>query len=352
MLRLFHKLKNKPELARWLFYLCLAVPIITLAFSNPFSGDFWQMLDAVRNNAQHDQLFGHEIWLRYVADLNVISAEKLLILLSIGLTGFAAELRCRQKGISAVNAMLIIPVIVGQLLFLGHVTAVLAIAIALIGFIILDYRLPKWLYFFFPLLFGWVIFAINPPILPAFITLIIIDFIIGRKEEKRLAIVGSTLAILAFLLLQDVFLPSISPIFSTTPIQNITNQPQRWFQYAWAIAMALLILTEISRAKRWTYSGRSFALAGLSFLFLAILFENNAPFAKVWWYMGIVSICFLLLSEIRKVWQRILIIVLTAIWLPLFVSNAFTRDKNFNTKQAPQSYIEFSPLTKHQQHFL
>lgn len=343
MLRLFHKLKNKPVLARWLFYLCLTIALVPIIFSKD--------QHIIGLNITDDQLFGHEKWLSVLNKFNVFSAEQLLITLSVGLSGFAAELRCRQKGISAVNALLIIPVVVGQLIFLGHVTAVLAIAVALIGFIILDYRLPKWLYFFFPLLFGWVIFAINPPILPAFITLIIIDFIIVRKEEKRLAIVGSTLALLSFLLLQDVFLPSISPGFSTAPIQNITNQPQRWFQFAWATAMTLLILTEITRAKRWTYSGRSFALAGLSFLFLAILFQNSAPFAKVWWYIGILSICFLMLSEIRKVWQRILIIALTAIWLPLFVANTFSRDKGLNTIEAQQSHKKFIPLTKHQQHF-
>ncbi|MCH8545214.1 MAG: hypothetical protein LAT54_00625 [Cryomorphaceae bacterium] len=353
MLRLLHKLKNKPVLARWLFYLCLALALLPFIVSkNQLSAEVHSMINAIRSNTPHNYLFGHETWLAYVVNLNFISAEKLLIAMSIGITGFAAELRCRQKGISAVNALIVLPIVIGQLLLLGHITAFLAIGVAFIGFIILDYRLPKWLYFFLPLLFGLLVFAINPPILPAFILLIIIDFIIVRKEEKRLAIVGSTLALSAFLLLQDVVLPNISPSFSSASIQNISNQPQRWFQYTWTIVLMLLFLTEITRAKRWTYSGRSFALAGLCFLFLAILFQDSSQYANVWWFMCSISLSFLLLSEMRKVWQRILIILLMAIWLPLFISNAFTSEKTFHTIQAQQFTLALNPLIDQQPHSL
>lgn len=344
MLRKFHKLKNKPALSRWLFYLITAAALISLGKTpTPFAEEGNAFLRALKNGDSHPFLLGkNHLITGLLSQLSLEHTAKILTLLSVLAGALGAELRCRQKGIASINALIILPLLFSGILFYGNYAATLAVGISIIGFVVLDYRVHTFIRVLIATSVGLILFFIFPPMLLGYTALVTIDFIIVRTPEKRWAVLGSSLPMLAFLSLDNVELPPIQPGFHLFAFNEVVVMPFSRIKAFWYVILLILLATELSRAKRWSYSGRSFAVAALFFLLPALLFFDGSMRNNLWFYLVFILVGMLLISEIRKVWQRILILLFVLTWTTSLFSTAqqSIQNKSINTERAA---MEFKP---------
>lgn len=314
MLRTFHKLKNKPALSRWLFYLALAIALVAV-WQTPIPPEGVAFLNAIERGAQHPLMLGQNHLIKaLIAAFPVELSARILMILSVLIAAIAAEIRCNQKGIASINALLLLPVLISGPLLYGNFAATLSVGLFLLGFVVLDYRMHPALRTILASAVGVVVFVAYPPMLLGFIALVTIDFIVVRSPEKRLVVLGGALPLTAFLTLNNVTLPTIQPGFNLAAFNDVIIMPSKTLRNAWHVVIIALVFTEISRVKRWTYSGRSFAIAALLFLLVSLLFFEGNMRNNLWFFLVYVMLGMTLISELRKIWLRVLVLLFTIIW--------------------------------------
>ncbi|MCC5918760.1 MAG: hypothetical protein JJU02_15680 [Cryomorphaceae bacterium] len=356
MRRYLHKIKNKPALSRWLFYLCLAglvFPIYLLPLFPTLDGAA-HLYGASLIARWNEFSFAHEVFLKHpFPPPNILShwlmaavwsfaspagIEKGLVMLIIILPAIGAEIICRQKGISSVNALLILPLSHNLMLYMGFYNFLLGIGIMILAYAVLHYLRGKstWMIVMYTLAVAILMHFSHLFILPFFTGILLIDFLFSKSRLKRIALISSLLPLAASFIVFFMFnvekssssyqfifpetLQRLAELWDAKPL--VTFRETETIRTQWfTILLIVLLFTELWRIKRWSYSGRAFGVISAALLII-FLFTPDALFGggflsvRVHLFL-LVSLVLLLILEVRRIWQRIAIILFFFIYTPL-----------------------------------
>ena len=348
LIRTYHKLKNKPALSRWLFYLGLLVylmPVYLLPLFPTLDGAAhlysasliarWSEIPIAHDLLLQQpipppNILSHWIMASLWSFLSPIAIEKFIVVLCLALPAIAAELLCRQKGISSINAILILPLLHNFLLYMGFYNFVLGSGILLLSYVALGYlhRKRPWLIVLIVLISGALMYFAHIFILPFFTFVLLIDYLFSKARVKRIALLTSLapLILSVYMFYNNFVEKTGEPINIAWPnigerLDMLVNaQPLIIFYQSesqrtmWFSALLLiLLLAELLRIKRWSFSGRAFGVISLGFLlaFLVVPDElmGGAILAIRLQLIFLYMLIFLLILEVRRGWQRIIIIL-------------------------------------------
>lgn len=352
--RWLHKIKNKPVLARWLFYLGLFVyliPVYLLPLFPTLDGAA-HLYSASLMARWNDFPLAHEFflkqpfpppniishWLMYLLwpILHPIGIEKIIVALSIALPAISVEWLCRQKGISSINALLVLPVLYNFMLFLGFYNFLIGIGLLWLSYAILT-RLQGektiWIVLV-SLGLGSAMHFSHLMILPAATGLLFIDFLVSKNRTRGTAlIIFSVLSIVSILLFYNQFVeksdlnlswPSLTDrlnmLWNSQPLVSF-YQSENLRTRLFSLLLLILLVVELWRVKRWSYSGRTFGLfSALVLVGLMVIPDDllgGGLLAQRIQLVFIYGICITLIMEIRRMWQRGLILLFILSYGPI-----------------------------------
>jgi hypothetical protein len=353
--KLFHKIKNKPVLARWLFYLGLlayVMPIIILPIFPSLDGaahlysasllarwsEFSESQNILlQNSFPPPNILSHWLMSMLWSFMHPLHIEKLIVILCLILPIISVEWLCRLKGISSLNALLLFPLLYNFMLFLGFYNFLLGVGLVFFTYSLLtalDGKKPTTI-IISSLLLGVAMHFSHLMMLPAISGLLLIDFIIAKNRTRGIALLTfiplSLASVLSFYL---IFIDRSEPmvfewpgiitrlemLWSSQPLVTFyetEKQTTRWF----SLLILLILSVELWRIKRWNYTGRAFgifaALILLGFLFIPENLLGGGFLSYRIQFFFLFSIIIVLMMEVRKVWQRILILGFILIYSPL-----------------------------------